>query len=114
MNTTSCTGLLNAVYGGRTQTGLIDLLSRLYLPVTFTLKLKSSKVRSTNVKSAYILRMFHQDDSDGQLALPTAVRLGVVLITTRNKEKRDDVDERRDGHLYLFIYLIQIILPLKS
>ena len=44
------------------------------------MKIMMSKVQSTKVKTEYVIRVFQQENSDGKLAMKTAVRLGAALL----------------------------------
>ena len=58
----------------------VELLSRLYVLATYTLKIMLAKVQSTKLKTEYVVRVFQQESPDGLLAMKTAVRLGEALL----------------------------------
>ena len=58
----------------------VDILSRLYVPVTYVLKVILSKAQSTKVKTEWILRVLCGDSPDGLHAMKCAVSVAKAAI----------------------------------
>ena len=58
----------------------VDVLTRLYLPVTFTLKIMLKKVQSVKVKQTYIKRVFTGTSPEGKTAMKKVLKIAVAAI----------------------------------
>ena len=62
----------------------VSIIAKLYLPITYTLKIMLSQVQATSVKSNYIMKVFTGDDSLGLLAVKAALQVGVQALKSPN------------------------------
>ena len=72
----------------------VELLSMLYLPATYLLKIILSKAQSTDVQTVWVERVFGGDTPDGCNVMKKSVHVAVALIQKNNYN--DIIDEMPD------------------
>ena len=58
----------------------VEILTRLYVMSTYSLKIMLSKIQSTKVKTEYVKRVFQKENSDGKVVMKLAVKLSEALL----------------------------------
>ena len=71
----------------------MDLLSRLYLPTTFILKVILSKAQATGVKRDWVLRVMEGVSPDDLIAMKVAVSVGKAAIEAAPPKSDNETDK---------------------